>query len=148
MAGQPEGYFSTLNALPENKLWSIMERLQTMNGCHFFMACHPQRPKDSYQIDFSVPAAFDYVPMFRYRCGVSGTEIFWPGSRAGLNEAQVPFVQLVDGRRSIREILEAAVRQHGEPGTGMAAVESFVLTLFQALWRVDFVAMALQKSSA
>ncbi len=145
MAGQPGGYFSTLNALPDNKIWSVMERLQTMNGCHFFMACHPERPKDSYQIDFSAPAALDYVPVFRYRCGVSGTEIFWPGSRAGLNEAQLPFVQLVDGRRSIREILDTAVRRHGEPDdAGMAEVESFVRTLFQALWRVDFVAMALQ----
>jgi SAM-dependent methyltransferase len=143
LAGQPGNYFPAVNALPENKIWSVMERLQTMNGCHFFMACHPERPKAGYQIDFSTPAALDYVPVFRYRCGLAGTEIYWPGSRAGLNEAQVPFVQLVDGRRSIREILDTVARQHGVPDTGMAEVESFVRSLFRALWRVDFVAMAL-----
>ena len=112
LADQPGGYFSALNALPENKIWSAMERLQTMNGCHFFMACHPERPKDSYQIDFSTPAALDYVPAFRYRCGLSGAEIVWPGSRAGLNPAQLPFVEQIDGRRSIREIVQCVVQQH------------------------------------
>jgi SAM-dependent methyltransferase len=143
LAGQPGGYFSALNALPENKIWSAMERLQTMNACHFFMACHPERPKDSYQIDFSKPAALDYVPALRYRCGLSGTEIVWPGSRAGLNPAQLPFVQHIDGRRSIREIVQCVVQQHGVRDAGAAELDKFARTLFQALWRVDFVAVAL-----
>ncbi len=28
-----------VNALLENTIWSVMERVQTLNGCHFFMAC-------------------------------------------------------------------------------------------------------------
>jgi cyclopropane fatty-acyl-phospholipid synthase-like methyltransferase len=36
-----------VNALPENKIGSVMEWLQSMNGRHFFMACHPARPKSS-----------------------------------------------------------------------------------------------------
>lgn len=147
LADQPGGYFSALNALPENKIWSAMERLQTMNSCHFFMACHPERPKDSYQIDFSTPPTLDYVPAFRYRCGLSGTEMVWPGSRAGLNPAQLPFVQHIDGRRSIREIVQSVVQQHGVPDVGVAELDKFARTLFQALWRVDFVAMALNADS-
>lgn len=143
LAGQPAGYFSTINSLPENKIWSVMERLQTMNGCHFFMACHPERPKSGYAIDFSAPEALDYIPVFRYRCGLSGTEIVWPGSRAGLHEAQLPFVQHVDGHRSIRGIIASVVEQHGVPDAGMAELEKFARTLFQALWRVDLVAIAL-----
>jgi hypothetical protein len=107
------------------------------------MACYPERPKSSYQIDFSASAALDYVPVFRYRCGVSGTDAVWPGSRAGLHEAQLQFVQQVDGRRSIREIIERVLAQHGLPDTGVAELESFVRELFEALWRVDLVAMAL-----
>ena len=143
VSGQPGGYFSAVNSLPENKIWAVMERLQTMNGCHFFMACHPQRPKSSYQIDFSSAAALDYVPVFRYRCGLSGTDIVWPGSRVGLNQAQLPFVQHIDGRRSIREILQCVALEHKVPDADMADIETFVRTLFQALWRTDFVAMAL-----
>jgi SAM-dependent methyltransferase len=143
LAGGPAGYFSAVDALPENKIWSVMERLQTMNGCHFFMACHPERPKSSYQIDFSTPTALDYVPVFRYRCGLSGTDMVWPGSRAGLNQAQLPFVQHIDGRRSIREITERVLAQHGLPLTDLGELEGFVRDLFKALWRVDLVAMAL-----
>jgi hypothetical protein len=44
------------DALPENKVGSAMEWLQSMDGCHFFMACYPEWPKSSSQIDFS---AFD-----------------------------------------------------------------------------------------
>jgi hypothetical protein len=136
-----------VNALPENKIWSVMERLQTMNGCHFFMACHPERPKAGYQIDFSASAALDYVPMFRYRCGLSGTEIVWPGSRVGLNPAQLPFVQHIDGRRTINEITRLVLAQHGESGPATAELEHFVRQLFQTLWRIDFVAMALNPDS-
>jgi SAM-dependent methyltransferase len=147
LAGQPATYCPAVNALPDNRIWSVMERLQTMNGCHLFMACHPDRPKDRYQIDFSTPASLDYVPIFRYRCGLAGNEIVWPGSRVGLNPAQLPFVQYVDGRRSIREIIRCVLQQHGVSGTGTAELESFVRRLFQTLWRVDFVAMALHADS-
>jgi hypothetical protein len=41
----PSGFQPAVNALPENKIWSVMERVQTLNGCHFFMACRPERPK-------------------------------------------------------------------------------------------------------
>jgi SAM-dependent methyltransferase len=147
LAGQPATYYPAVNALPDNKIWSVMERLQTMNGCHLFMACHPERPKHSYQIDFSIPAALDYVPVFRYRCGLSGSDIVWPGSRVGLNAVQLPFVQRVDGHRSIREIIRCVLAQHGASGTGTVELESFVRALFQTLWRVDFVAMALTPGS-
>jgi hypothetical protein len=44
-----------------------MEGMQTLNGCHFFMACRPERLKSSYAIDFSAPEALDYVPLMRMR---------------------------------------------------------------------------------
>jgi SAM-dependent methyltransferase len=144
LAGQPAGYFAAVDALPEKKIWSVMERLHTMNGCHFFMACHPERPKTGYQIDFSSSAATDYVPVFRHLCGISGTEIVWPGSRAGLTPAQVPFVQHIDGHRSIREIVRCVAEEQQVPGDDVARLESFALALFRALWRVDLVAMALR----
>ena len=106
------GFYAAANALPETKLWSVMERVQTSNGCHFFMACRPDRPKESYTIDFSTEDSLDYVPLFRMRCGLSGSEIFRPDWRMSLNAAQLPFVQHIDGRRTIREIA-ASVAQSG-----------------------------------
>jgi SAM-dependent methyltransferase len=141
------GFQPAVNALPEPKIWSVMERVHTLNACHFFMACRPERPKHSYTIDFSTPASLDYVPAFRYRCGLSGTEIVWPGSRVGLNPAQLPFVQHIDGGRSIRQILQCVVEKHEVPDAGVAELDQFARTLFQALWRVDFVAIALNADS-
>jgi SAM-dependent methyltransferase len=138
-------FYPAVNALPESKLWSVMERVQTLNGCHFFMACHPDRPKESYTIDFSTVECLDYVPLMRTRCGVSGGEIFWPGARLALNPAQLPYVQYVDGRRTIREIAEC-VAQSGSPRAGWADLEEFARKLFQSLWRLDFLAMALNAS--
>ena len=64
-----------------------------------------------------------------------------------LNAPQLPFVQNVDGRRTIREIAER-VAQSGESRRGAAAeLEKFGRKLFQALWRLDFLAMGLDAKS-
>ena len=65
-----------IDGLPERTLWSVMERLHIFSGCHFFMACREDRPKESYAIDFSSDDALNYAPRFRFRCGLSGSEIF------------------------------------------------------------------------
>jgi SAM-dependent methyltransferase len=139
-------FYPAVNALSESKLWSVMERLQTLNGCHFFMACHPDRPKEGYTIDFSTVECLDYIPLMRTRCGVSGAEIFWPGARMALNPAQLPFVQFVDGRRTIREIAECVAQSDASPRASTADIQEFARKLFQSLWRLDFLAMALNPS--
>ncbi len=140
---QPSEFYRLVNELPEHKMWSVMERIETMNACHFFMACRPDRPKESYVIDFSVEGCLDYVPMMRMRCGLAGDEIFRPGWGARLNAAQLSLVRHVDGRRTIREIVGRAA-QGGDPRrAGGAELERFGRKLFEALWRLDFLAMAL-----
>ncbi|MDA3639282.1 class I SAM-dependent methyltransferase [Mycobacterium xenopi] len=142
-------FYSAVNALPERKLWSVMERLQTLNGCHFFMACRSERPKESYTIDFSTVDALEYVPMLRTRCGVFGTDIVWPGARMTMNPAQLPFVQHVDGRRTIRQIAACAAARTSQATLADAAnLEAFARKLFQSLWRLDWAAMALNPSTA
>jgi SAM-dependent methyltransferase len=140
----PAGEFtSAMNALPENKIWSVMESINTVNACHFFMASRPDRPTESYTIDFSTDDCLDYVPLMRHHCGLSGAELFRYDGRMGLSSAQLPFVELVDGRSTIREIA-ASVAQGGQlPRAGTGDVENFARKLFQSLWRLDFMAMAL-----
>ncbi|HEY0225297.1 MAG TPA: methyltransferase [Mycobacterium sp.] len=134
-----------LATLPDDiRLWSLMERLQTANATHFFMACRPDRPREQYTIDFSAPQALDYVPVSRTACILNGAELMGPGARVRLDPAQLPFAQLVDGRRSIREIA-AAVASGAEGGLHRSAGEAadFARTLFRELWRLDFLAMAI-----
>jgi SAM-dependent methyltransferase len=134
--------YPAIDALPEPALWSAVERLNTVNACHFFMACRPERPKESYAIDFSTQASLDYVPLMRMRCGLAGNDIFRTDWRATLNSAQLPFVQQVDGRRTIGEIA-ASVHSEALQRGSLTDVEKFARKLFQSLWRLDFLAMAL-----
>jgi SAM-dependent methyltransferase len=137
------GFQPAINALPENKIWSVMERLHTLNACHFFMACRPERPKSSYTIDFSTAAALDYVPLMRMRCGVDGDEVFWPAGRVRLSPDQLAFMRGVDGDRTIREIAADLARREPPNGLSAADLESFGRSLFQSLWRMDLMAVAL-----
>lgn len=145
---EPANEFApAVSALPERELWSVMERIHLFAGCHFFMACRPDRPKESYLIDFSADDCLDYVPEMRLHCGLSGGEIFRPNWRMGLNSAQVPFVQNVDGRRTIREIAVRVAQSGVSPGVSTADLETFGRKLFQSLWRLDFLAMAVPTDS-
>lgn len=137
------GFYPTVNALPEKQIWSVMERLQTLNGCHFFMACQPERPKSSYTIDFSAADALDYVPLMRMGCGVDGDEAFWPAGRIRLDPAQLAFLRNVDGQRTIRAIAADLARREPPNGVSAADLERYGCKLFQSLWRLDLVAMTL-----
>jgi hypothetical protein len=128
--------------LSPEKIWSVMERINTQNGCHFFTASRPEREASSYRIDFSAGNALDYVPMLRLRCGVTGNEIYRPGWRIRLDPTHLAFAQQVDGDRSIREIA-ARVAQSGVLSTDQSELEYIGLELFEGLWRTDFVAMDL-----
>ena len=137
------GFFPAVNALPEEKIWSVMERIHTLNARHFFLACRPERPKSSYVLDFAAPESLDYVPLFRWKCGLSGNEIFRSGWRLPLNPSQLPFVQNIDGRKTIREIAANVAQAGGTTRASAADLEKFGRKFFQALWRLDFVSMAL-----
>jgi hypothetical protein len=147
VSGPASVFYAAVNALPETKAWSVMERINTLNACHFFITCRADRPAESYTIDFSRADSLDYVPQMRMRCGSSGAEIFRPDWRMSLNPAQLPFVWNVDGRRTIREIA-ACIAQNGVSAeAGAAQLERFGRQLFQSLWRLDFVSMALKTNS-
>jgi hypothetical protein len=138
-------FYSAIKELPREKIWSVMERIKTLNACHFFLACHPDRPEQKYRIDFSSSRALDYVPLLRLRCGIRGDEIYRPGWRVRLDPAHLAFAQNIDGDRTIREIVER-VAQSGVLSTDQAALEYTALELFEDLWRMDFVGMDLSRA--
>lgn len=77
------------------------------------------------------------------RCGLAGSDIFRPGWRMPLNPSQLLFVQNLDGLRTIRDIAAAAGHSQAPVRGDVAGFEKFGRKLFEALWRLDFVAMEL-----
>jgi SAM-dependent methyltransferase len=143
----PSPAFQAIHALPETRMWSVMERLYPRNACHFLMACRPERPSSTYTIDFSSPDSLDYVPLMRMRCGRTATAIYRPNWTMNLDAAYLSFVQHVDGRRTIREIA-ARVADSGSSrreGSADADGEEIARRLFQTLWRLDVIAVALDR---
>lgn len=141
----PKGILSAIHALPETRHWSVMERLHSSNACHFFVACRPERPRASYAVDFEADTFVDLVPQMRKACGLSGSELYRPDWRLVLDPTQLLFVEQVDGRRTIGEITAAVARSPAWPGA--SDLRELSRELFQALWRLDFLAVALDPGS-
>jgi SAM-dependent methyltransferase len=139
--GLPDRLLSALNELPDVEIWTLMERFLALNTSHGFVACRPDRPKANYAVDFSSAEALGYIPVIRAFSGVFGNDIVMPHTRVALSAVQVPFIQLVDGRRTIREIAALVARDRA-PQPGVADVENLARNVFQNLWRLDFLAMA------
>ena len=136
-------FYSAINGLPEPAMWAAMERIKTLNACHFFTACRPERPESSYRVDFSAPAALDYVPLMRLRCGIRGQEIYRPGWTLRLDPTHLALAQAVDGERSIREITDRVAASGVLAREDQQNVADIALDLFEGLWRMDFIAVDL-----
>ena len=145
-AASTSAFHAAVAALPEQKQWSIMERVNFRNACHFFTACRADRPTASYRIDFASADAVNYVPSLRYRCGLNGSQISRPDWGTNLDQVQVALARQMDGRRTIREIINAAgkgLTQDRMP----ADLEQFARTFFRSLWQLDFVAVGLRPNA-
>lgn len=122
-----------IDALPEARMWAAMERVNSQNACHFFMACHPER-RAARTLDFASAACLDYVPTFRMRCGVEDDVVYRPDWRMPLAARQLALVRQIDGRRTLRAIAMADTDATGR--------EAFARKLVASLWRLDFIAPA------
>jgi len=140
-------FYGAVDELPDAKKWSVMERINTLNGCHFFIACRKDRPKESYKIDFAPDAAVDYIPRFRYRCGTRGTQISRPDWSLTLSPIHLAFVQHVDGKRTIADIVNLVSKSGFLPQDYSADPLEVARRLFDALWRCDFIEIALKPAS-
>lgn len=139
----PNRFHSLVAAQPRSRQWSIMEKANFSNACHFFMACRPDRSRSSYEIDFASDAIFDLVPSFRYRCGVDGNDVFRPGWRMTLDHTSVALARKVDGRKTIGEMLQEASYEALFVDHPSKVREKYVRDVFQAFWQLDFLSMRL-----
>jgi SAM-dependent methyltransferase len=142
-AAGSDRFFTAVAALPKEQRWAVMERINHRNGCHFFTACRPERPTETYRVDLTTDRWLDAVPVFRYRCGLDGEKIFRPGWSTGLSPDQLAIVQLVDGRRTIREII-AVTAGPAQVDRSLAERNRFARALFESLVNRDFLLLSVR----
>lgn len=137
-------FHSSVAGLPEHKQWSIMERINFSNACHFFTACREDRPTEGYKIDFHSDRVDQYVPSLRYRCTLNGSTLSRYNWTANLNQAEVLFLQNMDGQRTIAEVVDQVSKANLFVNTPPAELQAMAKTLFHRLWQLDFLAMGLK----
>lgn len=140
-------FHGSIAALPERKRWSLMERINHRNGCHFFTACRADRPESVYRIDFASAAASNYVPSLRYRCRLNGNQLSRPNWNTSLDPVQLALLQQVDGKRTIREIVVEALQSGVLPQRSRSEQEQLGKALFQTFWQLDVLAMGLERTA-
>jgi hypothetical protein len=123
-------------------IWSLMDRFRTKNGCHYFLACLPERPKSSYTIDFTNLESLDYVPSLRNGCYVDGATLIRPTWQwHNADPGALAFARHVDGRRTLRDIA-SVLRKHGlGPQNSTAASEKHTRKLCQSLRQLDYISV-------
>jgi len=125
-------------ALPKEDQWHLVELLTQSLGCHRFLLCHPDRPPSHYTLDFSVgaePAVWlEYIPRIRFPTEILEQANLNSGAPARLGrdghdfelsvfEAQM-FDQ-VDGRKTIRAIVEAQPWLQNDPSQRLQLAHAF-----------------------
>lgn len=136
-------FLAALARQPRETQWSVMERLHPRNGCHFLNCCRPERPPATYRIDLEGPAFPDYVPSLRHRCTIEEGGISRPDWSVPLDERQMALLRPLDGRHTIREIVDAATSDPAFAALDPTRREPFARELFESLWRRDFLTLAI-----
>lgn len=130
--GLNDGLQGTLRGLPAEKLWSVMERINHRNACHFFLACRADRPAEEYRISFDPAEASAMVPAFRFRCGLSGQQIQQPNWSRLVTYDELAVVSRIDGQRSLADIVRI---------TGV----SQTFSICERLWQQDFLNILIRR---
>lgn len=130
--------------LPNRSRWSVMERINSTNATHFFTACRTDRPETDYRIDFASPESVNYVPAWRYQCGLDVGEVVRPGWRVSLNPEQRELAAAIDGIRTIGMIIsdvsDGVLYEKPKTLDNGLGDDSF----FAWLWRRDFISVGLK----
>lgn len=141
-------FYAAVAALPREQQWAVMERINARNACHFFFATRPERPRDTYAIDFSTDACMAYVPSFRHGCRLDGSTLIRSNWQTSLGHLQTALAGKIDGRRSISEI-STDVSQNSVLARGVnpAELDAVARSFFQWAWQLDFVSMGISSDT-
>ena len=137
-------FFTAVAAMPREQQWSIMQRINASNACHYFLACRPERQVESYATDFGSEAALDYVPSFRKACGLIGSAVRrHDGWTREVTPLQAALVEHIDGRRSITDIINVVTGSGTFARADRGEIAGVALDTCRSLWEQDFIAVGL-----
>jgi SAM-dependent methyltransferase len=139
------GFYTAVLALPNQQRWGVMERINTSNACHFFIACRSDRSLATYVIDLTSARGLDAVPHFRYRCGIENNAVYKFDWQLSLNPDQFTLVSLVDGHRTLREIVAEAARNTATASHDSETLEADARQIFQALVNRDLITLGIRQ---
>ena len=139
-------FFSAVSDMPREQQWSVMQRINASNACHYFLACRPDRDPASYAIEFDSGNPLRYVPIFRKGCGLRGNAIHRYDWERELTPLQAALIEQVDGYRSISEIVDVAIGSGALARADRAEVAAVSLETFRSLWQQDFLAMGIHSA--
>jgi len=137
-------FHSALADMSEQQQWSIMERINVKNSCHYFTACRADRATKSYKIDFGSPDAIKYVPSFRYRCNLESNQLNRSDWSINLDPIRLLVAKQIDGHRTIQEIAHKASQSSELPALSQSELEELGVSLIQELWQLVFLAIGLE----
>ncbi len=142
-AQSDNAFLHSVAALNEHQQWSVMERINTNNACHFFTACRQERPKESYHINFDAQTVDHCIPELRYRCTFNNDTLNRYNWSTTLSPLECLLLQRVDGRNSIVDIISHASNVGNLAHEDPLALASFAKAFFKRLWQLDFLSMQL-----
>ena len=96
-------------------------------------------------MDFEAEGASRWVPFLRHRCRLEEGRLHRSDWSIPLEPDHLSFVQRVDGSRTLAEIASEMPVIRSLPVQDPVAREVFAKTLFQVLWRLDFLGVGLDR---
>ena len=143
----PSPFLSAVARLPRERQWAVMQRINSANACHYFLACRPERARETYAIDFTSGDPLDYVPSFRKGCYLKGNTVHRHDWSVDLSALQAALVESIDGHRSIRQITDRLAASGSFARSPADEVTATSLATFQALWQTDIVALGIPEGA-
>jgi hypothetical protein len=137
-------FYASVLSQPEEKQWSLMERINFENACHFFTACRKDRPKETYKIDFVSSNFLNYIPELRYRCSLNGDILSRYNWSTQLSTLETELIKPIDGSLTIGKIIAKILPENQVNDEAAEELEQLARITFQKLWRLDFLAMGLK----
>jgi len=136
-------FHASIARLPIEKQWSIMERINFRNACHFFLACRPERGSGTYRIDFTTHDALSYVPALRYRCALVVDELVRHDWRIKLTPDQLAVMGRIDGVRTVAQIIHDLTRENIKMAARDGSIEAETRMILETFWKMDFLQVCL-----
>ncbi|MDH4378306.1 MAG: class I SAM-dependent methyltransferase [Vampirovibrionales bacterium] len=131
-----------LMALPKPQQWQTMELLNGGIRMHSFMACHPDRPKSSYQLNFNSPKFLTWIPIKRvHRFVPANGETHLPAwiqrdphPPVPLTPPQAALFGAINNSNTVQQCIGAL-----KPFTDVTDPTAFARSVLASLWEIGLV---------